>query len=264
MKRPSTLKVGDTSRLHVILPDIHHPEHNKPAVGAVFSFMEDKKEIIDGVILLGDNQHCSNFSRHTKGKPRLRERGGIEKDFRTFNNDILKPIEAIIRPGTKKTFFLGNHEDWLEQWLDEHPEFEGLVSIDQALKLTERGWEVVPRGEHRQVGKAYLMHGDQIGSGSNVAKKLVESFCATCIMGHVHAFNVHTKSSQAKDLSKWLGVTLPTLGTMTPEYAKGRPNSFINGFGIVELWPNDFINIYVPIIFDGQFSFAGKIYSRTK
>lgn len=254
MKRPAT------SRLGVILPDIHHPEFCRDAFNSVVSFIGANRERIGWVVLLGDNMDCTNFSRHTKGKPRLRTRGGIAKDFARFSRDVLKPIEGAIKPGTKLYFFEGNHEDWLEQWLDENPEFEGLVSIDRCLGLTKRGWEVVPQGEHRRIGKAYLIHGDQIGSSMHVAKKLVDSFCATAIMGHVHTASSYTKVSHIKSEDKWIGYTLPTLGTVAPKYAKGRPNAFVNGFGIVEVWPNEFINVYTPIIFGGQFSFGGTLY----
>jgi UDP-2,3-diacylglucosamine pyrophosphatase LpxH len=244
----------------ILLPDIHHPDYCIPAIKAVLSFMEHNRKRIKGVVLTGDNMDCSNISRHTEGKPRLRARGGIKKDFDRFNRDILLPIEKVIEPGTEKMIFMGNHEDWFEQWLDKNPEFEDLVSFDATLKLSDRGWDVVPQGEHRQIGKAYVVHGDQVGSGMHVAKKLVDSFCATAIMGHVHTASMHTKVSQVKAKDKWVGYTLPTLGTVAPKYAKGRPNSFVNGFGIIEKWPNDYVNVYIPIILEGQFSFAGELY----
>lgn len=249
------------TELYVLLSDIHHPEHDPKAFRAAISFISKNKAKVKGVVLLGDNMDCVNFSRHTKGKPRLRTRGGIARDFTRFNNEILKVIEDAVAPGTKKIFFLGNHEDWLEQWLDENPEFEGVVSFDKCLGLSKRGWEVIQQGQTRRVGKAYLLHGDAIGSGMNVAKKLVDNFCATAIMGHVHTASMHTKVSQAKAKDKWAGYTLPTLGTVSPKYAKGRPNAFVQGFGIVEKWPNDFINVYIVITIDGKFSFGGELYS---
>lgn len=255
MKKPQNID------LWAILPDLHHPDHHKPAFNAVKSFIRRNKTRIKGVVLLGDNMDCVNISRHTKGKPRLRTRGGLAKDFAKFDKDILKEIESCIEPGTEKIFFLGNHEDWLEQWLDENPEFEGIVSFDNNLNLTKRGWEVIPQGDHRIIGKAYLVHGDSVGSGMYAAKKLVDSFCATAIMGHVHTASMQTKVSQVKTKDKWIGYTLPTLGTVSPKYAKGRPNAFVQGFGVLELWPNGFVNVYIPIILEGKFSFGGELYT---
>lgn len=253
-------KTHKQSKIWVVLPDIHHPEHCKKSWRAVLDFIRRNKERIAGVILLGDNMNCENFSRHTKGKPRLRTRGGVDRDFRRFRTDILDPIESSVVPGTQLVFFLGNHEDWLEQWLDENPEFENAISYDKCLGLKKKGWQIIDRGESFQVGKGYLIHGDQVGSSINVARKLVELYCATVIMGHVHTASSFTKVSQIKKKDKWMGFTLPTLGTVAPKYAKGRPNAFTNGFGIIEQWSNDFINVYTPIIFEGMFSFAGEMY----
>lgn len=256
MKRPKST----SSDWYILLPDIHHPDHNTAAFKAAVSFIDRNKKKVKGVVLTGDNLDCKNISRHTEGKPRLRVKGGIAKDFDKFSKDILKPIEAAVEPGTKLIFFKGNHEDWFEQWLDKYPEFEGLVSIEKSLNLIQRGWQVIEQGDHYEIGKAYVVHGDQIGSGATVAKKLVEAFCATAIMGHVHHYSACTKTSYVKAKDKWIGITLPTLGNVAPKYAKGRPNSHLNGFGVVEKWDNDFVNIYVPIIFDGAFSFGGEMY----
>ena len=248
------------SRQAVILSDIHHPEFNRRAFQAALSYIKANASSIEWVVLLGDNMNCENISRHTKGKPRLRSRGGFQRDLDQFNEEVLRPIEQVVAKKTRKVFVLGNHEDWLEQWLDENPEFEGAVSFDKCLELTARGWKVVAQGDHYQIGKAYLIHGDQVGSGMYVAKKLVDSYCATTIMGHVHTAGMFTKMSDIKREDKWCGYTLPTLGTLAPKYAKGRPNAFINGFGIVEVQENEFVNVYIPIILNGRFAYGGEVY----
>ena len=246
------------ARQAIILPDIHHDEHDRKAVRAVFNYIKQNREIVDWVVLLGDNMNCENISRHNKGKPRLKSRGGLQRDFDSFREDILDPIESIVKSTTRKVFFKGNHEDWLEQWFDENPEFEGAFSFENNLKLDN--WIVIEQGDSYKVGKAFLLHGDQIGSGMHVSKKLVDSYCATAIMGHVHTAGMHTKMGDAKRGDKWVGYTLPTLGTLAPRYAKGRPNAFVNGFGIIEVWDNDYVNVYVPIIIDGRFTYGGSEY----
>jgi predicted phosphodiesterase len=250
------------SELWLVLPDIHYPLHDRAAINAVLEFTESNR--IRGVILSGDNLDCSNVSRHTKGKPRLRSRGGYQRDIDGFKRDILDPIESRLRKKATKVFFHGNHEDWLADFLDENPELEGALGIAENLQLKERGWKVIPCGGHYEVGRAMIVHGDQIGSGMHIAKKLVDSLCQIAIMGHVHTYSAYTKVSQVKERRKWIGITLPTLGTVAPSYAKGRPNAFVNGFGILETWGNGYVNVYVPIIVGGQFAFAGRVYGKAK
>ena len=242
----------------IILADIHSPYEHRPSWLAVQDFLT--KNHVDGVVLLGDNMDCENISRHTKGLPGKRVAGGWQKELDHFDLNILKPLENRLKRGCKKIFFMGNHEDWLDDLLDEQPELKGALSIEKSLDLHNRGWKVIPIGKHYNIGKAFLVHGDQVGSGMHVSKKLVDAFCATSIMGHVHTAQMHVKTSQVKSRDKWAGYVIPTLGTVAPKYAKGRPNAHINGFGIVEEWPNGNINVYIVIISDGRFSYGGKIY----
>jgi hypothetical protein len=102
------------------------------------------------------------------------------------------------------------------------------------LDLEPRNWRWVPCGGHIEIGNLTLLHGDQIGSGINVAKKLVESVHGTAVMGHVHRPSMATVTSLTTAKDKWSGYTLPCLCTLAPAYAKGRPNAFCTGFGILE------------------------------
>ena len=247
-------------KIWTILSDIHAPYEHKPSMKAVFDFLS--KNRVDGVVLLGDNMDCESISRHTKGLPGLRRPGGWQAELDHFDLNILKPLETRLKRGCQKVFFMGNHEDWLEDLLAEQPELKGALSIEKSLQLISRGWKVVKIGGHYNIGKAYLVHGDQVGSSMHVSKKLVDAFCATSIMGHVHSAQMHTKTSQVKKRDKWAGYVIPTLGTVAPKYAKGKANAHINGFGIVEEWPNGNINVYIVIISDGRFSYGGRLYGR--
>jgi UDP-2,3-diacylglucosamine pyrophosphatase LpxH len=249
------------SRLWVVLSDIHYPVHHVPSMLAVYDFLKRNASLIAGVVLLGDNMDCESISRHTEGLPGLRREAGLYEDCIGFDRTVMQPIEKLV-PSAKKVIFMGNHEDWLNQMLDKMPELKKAVSFESLLHFDDRRWKVIPQGESYWIGKACLVHGDQIGSGMHVAKKAVESYCCTVIMGHVHTFAAYTKTSEVKKKDKWVGYTLPTLGTVAPKYGKGRPNSHLNGFGIIELWPNGNINVYVPVIVEGQFSFGGKIYGK--
>lgn len=250
------------AQLTVVLADIHYPVHDVPAIEAVLDFIRKNKNAIKAVVLLGDALDYQNVSRHTINKPRLRERGGLKKDIDGFARDILTPIERAVKKGTQLHYLSGNHERWNDDdLLDSSPELEGILDTPVLLKLKERGWKWYPCGGHIMVGKVLLLHGDQIGSGTHVAKKLVQSVCETAIMGHVHTFSAFTTSSQVSAKRKWIGYTLPCLCTVAPHYAKGKPNSFTNGFGLIERWEENF-NIYVPMIFNGRFSYGGQLYGR--
>lgn len=166
---------------------------------------------------------CQNVSRHTKNRPGLRKRGGWKYELDYFDKNILSPIEKRISPKCKKVFFMGNHEAWLQQLLEEMPELEGALSIENSLRLADRGWQVIEQGESYHIGKTFLIHGDQIGSGMYVAKKLVDSFCATAIMGHVHTGSMFTKVSQVKTKDKWAAYTFANSRNCITSIRQGAP-----------------------------------------
>jgi UDP-2,3-diacylglucosamine pyrophosphatase LpxH len=249
-------------QMWVVMSDIHYPEQDNASLAAVFDFVNRNRANIRGVVLLGDNLDAQSISRHTEVLPGLRKEGGFYEDLVGFDANVMTPIERMV-PNATKVFITGNHEGWLTLFLEKEPQFKGALSWSRLLRMDERGWIFVPQGESFNIGPLLLIHGDQVGSGANVAKKLVDTHCASVIMGHVHAFGTHTKCSEVKKRDKWVGITLPCLTTLSPKYGKGRPNSHINGFGIVESFDNGrLFSVYVPIISEGKFCFAGKVYGR--
>jgi predicted phosphodiesterase len=250
-----------TTKYHIVLADIHYPEHDANALKVVFEFIRKNKKRIASVTLLGDALDCANLSRHTKGKPSLRKHRGYKQDLDGFMQDILEPIERAVLPACKLTYICGNHEDWIESdLLDEMPELDGIVNIPDVLRLEERGWKWVPVGGHIERAGFVLLHGDQIGSGMHVAKKMVDSVNENCIMGHVHRFSAFSKAALVTEKKKQLGTTLPCLCTVAPAYAKNQPNAFVVGFGVLEEWAYNRANLYVPIVMDEKFSFGGVVY----
>jgi hypothetical protein len=94
-------------------------------------------------------------------------------DINRFKRDLLNPLDKMLKPTCRKTAISGNHESWLESdLLDEQPELEGVVDIPVMVDLAARNWRWVPCGGHIKIGTVSLLHGDQIGSGANIAKTL--------------------------------------------------------------------------------------------
>ncbi len=252
------------SRLHIVLADIHYPEHDPRAIAGVFQFMKAHKKQIASVVLLGDALDCQSLSRHTKGKPRLRKPRGYREDIDGFKRDILDPIEKMMNPEEANLVYIcGNHEDWIEsELLDEMPELDGIVNVPEVLQLDARGWKWYAIGEHIQIGRVVLMHGDQIGSAQHVAKKMVDSVNETCVMGHVHRVSSYSKASLVTERRKWCGYTLGCLCTVAPSYAKNAPNALVTGFGVLEEWGKEgYTNVHSIVIMpNGEFSFGGRVY----
>ena len=251
-----TIKIKKT----LYLSDKHWPKTNMPAFRAALQWAQQNKP--ERIVLLGDNLDCEPVSRHNKGKPGLKETGGLRKDIDGFLSHILLPLEQAA-PNAERVIFEGNHEAWVEQMLEEQPELKGCLDIPHLLDLKRRGWEWVPQGEHRMFGKVAALHGDSIGSSLHVAKKLVDTYCCTAVMGHVHKGSMYTKTSAAKKQDKWVGITLPGLCDLSPRYGKGAPNAWSLGCGIQEEW-DEYFNMYVVFITNGRFVYGSKMYGTGK
>lgn len=213
------------------LPYAQHrllPIHNQPQIDAVLKFTADFKP--DIFIAGGDIVDCGPVSHWNKNKRLAMEGMRLGRDLQGCKTNIIQPINAALKPGCKKHYLIGNHEDWLNQFVDEHPGISDLLDIDRELELSKHGWEITPQGEHLQVGKLLFMHGDTVGGGEYCAKKAVSDYEMSVRFGHWHTLQIHTKTSRADAREVKTGVAVPCLSTRRPGYGKGKPNKWINGF----------------------------------
>lgn len=249
-------------RTWVVMADLHVPEHDRPSVAAVFDFVSKNRKTIAGLVLLGDSLDNESISHHTAHLPGLRKVGGFQADVDLFSREILDRVDEML-PKAEKVFVCGNHERFLTDFLEAAPEFKGTLSWSKLLRLDERGWSFIPQGETFSIGPLVCLHGDQVGSGQNIAKKIVDSYCASTLSGHVHTFTAATKCSEIKRKDRWVATVLPCLTTLSPRYARSRPNAHLRGFGIVENYDGGrLFNVYVPVINEGKFCFGGRLYGK--
>jgi hypothetical protein len=242
---------------YTLVFDLHVPKYDKKAWRALMDFISHNPQ--DGFIFGGDFLDMSNVSHHNKQKPRLKVRGGLEKDFQTFER-LLDEVESHLPRGCDKRIHLGNHEDWLQDLLDEQPELEGSLDIGKRLRFKQRGWKEFGLGKFSRIGKLQVLHGESF-NGVNAARKLVDTLCQSAVMGHLHTYQAYTKVAPI-GRKKWVGYIVPTMGTVAADYAKGKPNACLHGFAIVEVQQNGMFCLYAPIITDGCFSYGGKLYGK--
>ena len=245
----------------VILPDIHHPAHSKECMKAVFQFLQRYGKRLSHLILLGDQMDMQAVSHWLENKTRVLEGKRLLREYRTFDKDILTPLEELISPQCKKVFFIGNHEDWIRDAIDKNPQGEGYWEIENNLHLIERGWKIIELNKTYNLGKLVLCHGYY----TNIyhARKMVDTFGKSVIYGHAHDLQEHTKVTpvNVKDVHK--GKCIGCLCDMNPSYGENRPNRWVHAFSVVYLMPGGFFNEYTPNIVNGRFVFPdGKIYGK--
>lgn len=252
----------------VLLPDLHHPHINRPAVDAVFQFIKWFKP--HAVNIVGDamNMDAVNHWKMARGAKKYFEGKRLQKEYNNFDQDILTPLEKILPRECEKTFMGGNHEDWIDGLIEKLPQFEGMIEVETSLKLEERGWEWIPyiwydertdshvRGI-KKYGKLLVFHGQYWNKYHSA--KTADSYSKSCAYGHTHDIQLYTKVT-VDDVGFHTAQSIGCLCNTSPEFLKGRMNRWVNAFGVLYVREDDNYNLYVPVIIDGKFTFNGKVF----
>lgn len=241
-----------------LLPDMHHPEVHEPTWNAALNFME--REQVDGVTFTGDQFDLAEISHWNQDSPGLIKKGAFKANLDSFKHR-LGQIDRLL-PHAQKRWHRGNHERFVQDYYEKVPALEGMLDLEQYLELERRGYEIYKLGEISECGKLGVIHGDQVGSGMYIARKLVDNYCRPMAMGHVHTASSFTKVSASNNHDKWMGWTLPTMGTLNPLFARNRANCHVNGLGIVEVFGGGDFNLFTVITDSetGAFAYGGKVY----
>lgn len=248
-----------TIKMAVVLPDIHHPYHDKGCIGAVFQFLKEYGNKIHDIILLGDNMDCEAASHWNENNKRILEGKRIKREYDLFDDEILTPIEKLC-PKSKKVFFTGNHEDWLEQTIDKFPQLEGLLEIKTNLRLKERGWQLIPLNANYHLGKLTLCHG--LYTNEFHAKKTVLAYGGSILYGHTHDVQEYSMARPMATTEIHKGKSIGCLCNRSQKYGKNRPNKWVHAFSVVYYYEGGWFNEYTINIVNGKFVWNGKIYGK--
>ena len=244
----------------LILPDIHVPDEDKRAYGAVLNYASDHK--YDGFIQLGDWVDFNTISSHNKGILGKVEGNRIQKDFLALENSISE-IRQVLGPKVPKYFIEGNHEFRLPRYLDAQPELKGLPDFDLPGRVSKAAPEMtwIPfwsEGKVLQVGKAKFIHGRS--TGKYPAAKVARDYDGNVFFGHVHS--VEYLSETTVDDQRTRGaMALGCLQSPKVKWMQGRPNRWQHAFAEFFFFKNGDFTFYTPQLFNGRFiSSTGKVY----
>jgi hypothetical protein len=234
--------------------------HDPAALECALQFARDFKP--DHIILGGDILDCGAVSHHNHGKPGATEGLKLVEDAKGCVAEVIRPLERAWSGRGRLVYHIGNHEDWLHDLEQKVPALEGMVTVQNLLKLDEK-WEIIEQGGFSRLGKIVFIHGDQIRSGGvSAAKMAVEAYEKNVRLGHFHTYAVHTKTSEVAD-NGHTGMVVPCLCKRNPAYNEGAPNRWMQGFEYG--WTDPKTGLFsdnVVIIVNGQAIVGGKRYGR--
>ncbi len=242
------------------LPDLHiqtYPNGNgwkpdmSPSAWAALDFGDDFKP--DVTIILGDFMNFDIISDYTKKDVIHREGRRLKYDF-ILANQILDRIDRFTKG--EVVFLLGNHDVRLSMFISANPQLEGLIGLTYNLHLEKRDYIIMPENKVYKLGHARFVHGWYYNL--HHAKKTVLEMGDNIFYGHVHDVQSFSKSNP--DQKPIIGQSMGCLCDLNPEYKRNKPNRWVNAFGIFYFQANGNFTHYIPIIINGEFTYAGKFY----
>ncbi len=242
----------------IVLPDMQVPFHDEETLSIVEEYMKDHEW--DYYINLGDFMDFDFISDYNKRKIKLREGRRFEEDYE-IGREILKRHRDIVGDDCEMYLIEGNHEDRVNRYVEQHPQFEGMVEVPKNLHLDELGIEWMPfwsEGDILEIGNAIFIHGKY--TNKYHAKKHVNRYGKNIYYGHTHDLQVFSKVKHGHDKTLE-GHSLGCLCQYDQQYKEGEPDNWQKAFATFHFFPDDFYNRYVTRIFKQRFIAPdGKVY----
>ena len=236
--------------------DLHYPQNID--VKPILKFLEDWKP--DVIVFGGDIWNLDYLSHWASDNFKNIGFNTINSKLKRESEEVRELLLRFIKAGQPKdTYFLqGNHEKWVEQYTTKYPQVDDLT-IKSLLRLQGLGIKYVPMEGNIRIGKQVFVHGQQYGT-DNPAKQAVIRSHRNVIMFHHHK---HLSWSGFSDLDvddKTKVVCVPCYCSLAPEYLKGRPNSWSNGFYTAIVKPSgNFTSWVVEVSKNGHFLFPSGV-----
>ena len=249
----------------VVTPDKHFPYADMPAINVVCKAIELVKP--DIYIDLGDTGEWENFSHwkwKRKRKPPLEMLiPQLETDVIDVNDGMDIIDESLDKVGCEEKHFCeGNHELWLQMFVEEHP-YVSQYATENALKLKERGYKFHPCGKLLKIGKMNFYHGHHYGGQYHAANHLrklggnvmyghwhdVQYMSATHMDGAKGAWSIGCLKDMSADKNAWLG---------------NRKINWGHAFAIVDFYDKGRFSVDVVPIIDGKATVWGELIDGNK
>lgn len=245
----------------VVLPDVHCPNNNAPAMKSILKFIKVYKP--NCFVQLGD--FCDWDALSTYEAQRESDLTNLQTEIEQ-SNFLLDDIEKALPKGCAKYMIGGNHEARYAKFSVSNRHDTRIRQLwnfrtwQQEYNLGKRGFKSCEYGEYFEIGKIIFTHGWYTGQGC--AKKHLGLFHKNMIFGHTHMFDIAT--GLGLDGHPTMAASIGTLSNFDLAYLRGKPPiNWINMFMYIDMREDGtFSPHFVPII-DGKFVELGREFSPT-
>ncbi len=198
-----------------------------PAYRLVKKFAKDWKPdiVVDGGDLF-EFEYLGSFA-----KDKLKSIEG--KTFRADYDLGLKELDFWQGVSKKYIQVEGNHDQRLVRLVEADPRFEGLVELSRNLDFASRKIDFYSMLQKPlTLGKLIVIHG--YWSGKYPARRHLDRYKQNIVFGHGHKFDTASDSMPIleTEIQAW---EIGCLCSKSPDWRKGCPTSWMNGFAVMYL-----------------------------
>lgn len=242
-----------------MIPDQHFPLHSESAVSVVLQSINIVEP--DLFINLGDVGEWTSVSswkyKKVKRPPLEYQLEEIDTEITKVNEGLDLFDEVLDKIKCKKKIMLaGNHDEWLDAFVLEHPYMEDYT-FRNACHIDARGYEYHVFNDPVKVGKLTFIHGAYITK--NHTKAHLDAYGENIMYGHTHDLQRFSKTDLGGTKSAW---SMGCLKDMSPEknrWLKGRLHNWNHAFAIIDWFKNGDFKVEVVEIIDGKTTLWGNL-----
>ena len=244
----------------IITPDKHFPLADNKAISCLTQSIEIVKP--DAYVDLGDvgEWHgCSHWQWRKKKRPPLEyQTPFIDKDIIGVNKGMDIIDESLDKANCQEKHMIeGNHDDWMNRFVDENPFLEGY-RFETCVKLKERGYQYHPIGRYFQIGKLAMYHGHHF-AGINHTRNHLMRLGKSVMYGHHHDIQQSSVTHLDGVKSAWSIGCLKDMTAKTNDWLGGRQHNWSHAFAIVDFFERGYFTVHVIQIINGKTSLWGEL-----
>jgi predicted phosphodiesterase len=177
-------------------------------------------------------------------------------------DDLLISIKNVVAKGTKLVFLSGNHENRYFNIEKKYPDaFKGRFDFQGVVKkrFPDAKWiDYNTYDSYYLIGDCVFMHGRIFPA--NHAKKYAENLNPyKVVYGHLHSYQAYTIHNSGPSKGSRYAINPGCLTTLAPEWKKGAPNTWTNGF-LSFVSDGKTTTPTTHLIENGRFNVGNKIY----
>lgn len=238
----------------IFISDIHLPDSIdlKP----LLAYVKDTKPSI--VILGGDIIDASGLHASESMKAEQVQMSWFKRDVKLASGLIADIRKAS--PSTNILYLSGNHEGRYGRLQAKFPDlFAESLDFDGAMRpLVEKYIPYGTADSYVKIGDCVFIHGD-IFPDSHAKPYALRYTPNKVIYGHLHHMQAYTTYRALLNESPRYAITAGCLSTLNPEWKKGKPNQWVNGF-ISFVTDGEVTTPTVHLIERGRFAVGSKVY----